>query len=108
MESWKKLAESFSIDSVYINKDYEPYAIQRDSMIESFLKKQNISLFRFRDQVIFEEKDIMKQDGNPYTIYTPYSKKWFQNLTESPGLIKASNVLNFSNLYKRTFNSPST
>ncbi len=106
LEAWKKLAESFSIDSVYINKDYEPYAIQRDSMIESFLKKQNIRLFRFRDQVIFEEKDIMKQDGNPYTVYTPYSKKWFQNLTESPGLIKASNVLNFSNLYKRTFNFP--
>jgi len=106
LEAWKKLAESFSIDSVYINKDYEPYAIQRDSMIESFLKKQNIRLFRFRDQVIFEEKDIMKQDGNPYTVYTPYSKKWFQNLTESPGLIKESNVLNFSNLYKRTFNFP--
>jgi deoxyribodipyrimidine photo-lyase len=107
LEAWIYLAKKFNIDSVYLNKDYEPYALQRDKTIESFLKSNNIRLYSFKDQVIFEENDIVKQDGNPYTIYTPYSKRWLQNLTKSPDLIKTSDILNFSNLYKNTFDIPS-
>lgn len=75
---WKKLVASYEINSVYVNKDYEPYSISRDLKIESLLRKNKISLFRFKDQVIFEEHEILKSDKDPYTLFTPYKNKWLQ------------------------------
>jgi deoxyribodipyrimidine photo-lyase len=80
LAEWEKLAERFDINAVYINKDYEPYAIQRDNVVESLLSEHNIALLRFRDQVIFEEKEIVKDGNEPYTIFTPYKKKWLKEL----------------------------
>jgi deoxyribodipyrimidine photo-lyase len=107
LEIWKKLADRFDINCVFINKDYEPYAIERDNTIELFLKRHNVRFFRSRDQVISEEKDIIKKDGNPYTVYTPYSKKWILDLHKSMDLIKTLNNLPFNNLYKHNFPFPS-
>jgi deoxyribodipyrimidine photo-lyase len=76
---WEKLITTYEINSVYINKDYEPYSISRDLKIEDILRKNEILLFRFKDQVIFEEHDILKSDQKPYTLYTPYKNKWLQN-----------------------------
>jgi len=73
---WKSLIERYSIQSVYFNKDYEPYSILRDQSINELLNSHHISCFQFKDQVIFEEKEILKQDQKPYTVFTPYSKKW--------------------------------
>ncbi|MBN2863225.1 MAG: deoxyribodipyrimidine photo-lyase [Bacteroidales bacterium] len=78
--TWEKLTASYDISSVYINKDYEPYAIQRDNALEELLKKKGISLLRFKDQVIFEEKEILKSDDKPYTVFTPYKKVWLQKM----------------------------
>jgi deoxyribodipyrimidine photo-lyase len=79
---WKKLLDSYNINAVYINKDYEPYSISRDHNIEVLLRKKSISLFRFKDHVIFEETEILKSDGTPYTIFTPYKNKWLQKLSD--------------------------
>jgi deoxyribodipyrimidine photo-lyase len=73
---WKKLIVSYEINSVYINKDYEPYSISRDLKIESLLRKSGIPLLRHKDQVIFEEREILKSDLNPYTLFTPFRNKW--------------------------------
>jgi deoxyribodipyrimidine photo-lyase len=82
-EIWKGLIASFDINSVYINKDYEPYATQRDKMIEDLLERNRIKLYRFKDQVIFEEDEIRKPDNKPYTIFTPYKNRWMQKLSEN-------------------------
>ena len=66
--------------SVYANHDYEPYALERDSAVQKELSKQGISFKTFKDQVIFEKNEILKQDGKPYTVFTPYSKKWKEKL----------------------------
>ena len=82
LEVFKKLSEKYSIDTVFTNHDYEPYALKRDEEIKSFLKGKTINFKTFKDQVIFERNEIVKQDGNPYKVYTPYSRKWleaFQN-----------------------------
>ena len=79
---WNKLVLSYDINAVYINKDYEPYSISRDLKVESILKTYNIKLRRFKDQVIFEEKEIVKPDGKPYTIFTPYKNRWLRRLSE--------------------------
>jgi deoxyribodipyrimidine photo-lyase len=68
--------ESISPKAVYANCDYEPYARQRDHAIQKLLELKNIAFNTFKDQVIFEKDEITKDDGKPYTVFTPYSKKW--------------------------------
>ncbi len=80
LEVFTKLTEEYAIDSVYCNRDYEPQAIERDLLIKNFLNSKGINLHDYKDQVIFEKSEITKDDGKPYTVYTPYSKKWKANL----------------------------
>lgn len=87
-EIWKDLIISYDINEVYINKDYEPSALERDMRIESILSSRNIRLKRFKDQVIFEEGEILKSDSTPYTVFTPYKKRWLQKINE--GMVAAS------------------
>jgi len=70
------LVHKYEISTVYANHDYEPYAVDRDKQISKLLKGFNIDFHTYKDQVIFEKSEILKQDGKPYTVYTPYSKKW--------------------------------
>ena len=78
---FEKIISENSIDAVFWNKDYEPYAIKRDKEIEKLLKSNNIKSFSFKDQVIFEEREVVKNDGTPYVVYTPYSKKWMEKFS---------------------------
>ncbi|PQJ81138.1 cryptochrome/photolyase family protein [Polaribacter glomeratus] len=78
MEIFKDLSEKYTIDTVFTNHDYEPYALQRDLEISSFLESKDSSFKTFKDQVIFERDEIVKKDGTPYKVYTPYSKKWLE------------------------------
>lgn len=80
---WEKLIDSFDINAVYINKDYEPYAIHRDNDIENLLKKRAVSLLKFKDEMIFEEEEILKSDHKPYTIFTPYKNRWLKELKKT-------------------------
>jgi deoxyribodipyrimidine photo-lyase len=82
--AWKKLIALFDIKDVYVNKDYEPYAISRDKRIKTLLDQYNIGLKFFKDQVIYEENEIVKSDGKPYTVYTPYKNRWIQKLHSEP------------------------
>lgn len=75
-EIFQKLNEEYDIQSVYCNRDYEPNAITRDTKIYDFFKTYNIPFKAYKDQVIYDKADITKADGLPYTVYTPYSKKW--------------------------------
>ncbi len=70
------LIKQFNISGVYTNHDYEPLAIERDTQIKTILDKHGIAFFTFKDQVIFEKEEVTKDDGKPYTIYTPYANKW--------------------------------
>lgn len=73
---FEKLISENTIKAVYTNHDYEPYARKRDSEISEFLKSKNVEFRTFKDQVIFEKAEVVKDDGKPYVVYTPYSKKW--------------------------------
>ena len=65
---------------MFFNRDYEPYAIVRDSKITNYLNQNGIVTKTYKDQVIFEQNDLLKKDGTPYKVYTPYSKFWLANL----------------------------
>ena len=83
LQIWKKLISEHDINEVYINKDYEPYSTERDNKTESLLAEHRISFRRFRDQVIFEENDILKSDGKPYTVFTPFKNSWMRKYREN-------------------------
>ena len=79
---FNKLISEFPIQAVYTNHDYEPYAIARDKTVSDILSQKNIAFKSFKDQVIFERNEVTKDDGLPYKVYTPYSKKWLCTFTE--------------------------
>lgn len=81
-EIFKKLISENRVTHVYTNHDYEPYARKRDKEINELFKLNNIAFKTSKDQVIFEKSDIVKDDGQPYVVYTPYSKKWLSTITE--------------------------
>jgi deoxyribodipyrimidine photo-lyase len=62
--------------NIYVNADYEPYAIERDNRVKKIFQSKAIAFHSFKDHVIFEKDEVLKSDGAPYTIFTPYSKKW--------------------------------
>jgi len=76
-----KLAKKYGVKNVYANRDYEPRALARDQYIYDALKKDDIDFIGAKDQVIFEKSEVSKDDGKPYTIYTPYARKWKAQLT---------------------------
>ncbi len=76
LEIFNELLQSYSIAAVYTNHDYEPYAKQRDGEIENLLNIKNIDFKHYKDHCIFEYNEVLKDDGKPYTVFTPYSKKW--------------------------------
>lgn len=89
------LIDRYPIDRVVTNRDYEPYARERDQEIEEFLATRGISFETYKDQVIFEKDEITKDDGKPYVVYTPYSRKWLKAYEEShPKKYPSENLLN--------------
>jgi deoxyribodipyrimidine photo-lyase len=77
-----EIFKSVRAKAVYSNHDFEPYARQRDESVSKILKKNGSQLITFKDHVIFEKDEVMKDDGGPYTIFTPYSKKWKATLSK--------------------------
>jgi len=77
-----QIVSEHQAEAVFTNRDYEPYALKRDESIFDILKEKNIAFVGSKDHVIFEKNEVVKDDGKPYTIFTPYSKKWKSLLNE--------------------------
>ena len=94
------LLADYCVENVFTNHDYEPYAIERDSEIKKLLHNSGIALHAFKDQVIFEKNEVIKDDGNPYTVFTPYSRKWISVVKDS-NLKSYPTERYFHNFYKQ-------
>jgi deoxyribodipyrimidine photo-lyase len=79
LDVWKDLFNEYEIEGIYLNRDYEPYARERDAEIASLAKESGAGFFDFKDQVIFDCDEILKDDGDPYVVYTPFSRKWLDH-----------------------------
>ena len=77
-----QIVSDFDANKIFINRDYEPSAIARDKQIFNLLKLKSIDFIGSKDHVIFEKGEVIKKDGKPYTIFTPYSRKWKEKLNE--------------------------
>ena len=71
------------ISKLFCNEDYEPYAISRDTRIKELCQEKGIDFYSFKDHLIFHKNQILSQEGKPYSVYTPYMKKWMTNFNES-------------------------
>ena len=80
LEVMGQLIESYAVQKVITNRDYEPYARERDSNMASFLESKGITFETHKDHVMFEKSEVTKDDGLPYKVYTPYSRKWMAAL----------------------------
>ena len=80
---FRELLGTYRIRALFFNRDYEPYARKRDERISLFLKGKGVQVRTFKDQVIFEPGEILKTDGKPYVVYTPYMRKWVERLAET-------------------------
>ncbi|KQB99959.1 deoxyribodipyrimidine photo-lyase [Pedobacter sp. Hv1] len=79
-EVWPEILKEYKVKAVYANHDYEPYATKRDDGLAEYLRSEEIPFFTYKDQVIFEKAEVIKADGKPYTVFTPYYKQWLQKL----------------------------
>ncbi len=98
-EVFQKLLTEFDLDAVYTNADYEPYALLRDGEIEKLLERHNIPFKTYKDQVIFEPNEILKNDGQPYLVYTPFMKSWRAKLAQT--VLEIDITFNNGNLIQR-------
>ncbi len=105
LKVWEKLIAEHNIAAVYANKDYEPYAIKRDLNISTLMRSNTINFKLFKDQVIFEENDILKKDGLPYTVFTPYKNKWLQNFNKTTDTNEY--IIDYQNFSKSNYDFPS-
>lgn len=101
---WTHLFEEFPCAGLYFNNDYEPYAVRRDKAVTKLCRSKGVAWFSFKDQVIFEKNQVVKDDSTPYTVFTPYSKRWKALLHQEPPIGFESEAL--QNGFFRTDTAP--
>ncbi|MFM2376267.1 MAG: hypothetical protein RLZZ165_1364, partial [Bacteroidota bacterium] len=79
-EVWHELIDEFEIEAVFANRDYEPAAVRRDEAVKQILGNRGIAFHTYKDHVVFAGSEVVKDDGKPYTVFTPYSRKWLARL----------------------------
>lgn len=102
IDIWKQILKDYEVKEVYTNRDYEPYAKRRDEEISSLFEEKDIDFKTFKDQVIFEKDDVVKGDGEPYIVYTPYKNKWLETFNEDNDLKIHYTSQHLNNLVKNS------
>jgi deoxyribodipyrimidine photo-lyase len=106
IDVFRDLAKIYSLTAVYKNHDYEPYSTQRDQELALWFKKHGIGFHTFKDQVIFEKNEVVKADGNPYVVFTPYMKAWKEKLNIADLPVRNFNTVKSSLLTTETQSMP--
>jgi deoxyribodipyrimidine photo-lyase len=105
IEVWKDIFKKYSVKRIFANHDYEGYSIERDNQVFNLAKKNGISFSTFKDQCIFEKNEILSNAQTPYSVFTPYCRKWKENFR--PFFVKAyPTVKYFQNFLPNTSKFP--
>lgn len=99
---FRNLFLQYDVQSVFTNRDYEPYAIKRDSEIEKACKQHGISFHTYKDQLVFEKNEVVKNNGTPYIVYSPYMRKWRERLNSDSDLINCDTGPSTKNFISHT------
>lgn len=98
-EVWPQILKEYNVGAVYTNCDYEPYALEREAFVQNLLTQKKIAFHTFKDHVIFEKDEVLKADGTPYTVFTPYSRKWLEKLQSKQTKLKNENSVAETNSF---------
>lgn len=101
LETMKELANQYEVKQVFLNRDYEPYARERDEQVFNFWKDKGVEVIGAKDHVVFEKNEVVKGDGTPYLVFSPYGKAWRKKLTEYHSKAYPTEVY-FGNFFKQT------
>jgi deoxyribodipyrimidine photo-lyase len=82
INAFRQLLSAYTVKKVFTNHDYEPYATERDKAVSHLLRDNGVSFHTYKDQVIFDRNELTKDGGKPYTVFTPYSKRWLATLND--------------------------
>jgi deoxyribodipyrimidine photo-lyase len=94
------LLDATKARAVFVNRDYTPFSREKDNQIGMICKAREVKFFSYADALLTEPEQVKKNDGTPYTIYTPFMKK--ARLLTIPLPIRNS----FNNYYTETLNLP--
>ncbi len=97
--AFQELFDTYDVQAIYTNEDYEPYARERDDDIAGYAENKGVEFHTYKDHVIFAKDEVVKSDGDPYVVFTPYSKVWRQRLSNHPPEIWSS-AYNLHKLYQ--------
>ena len=100
LEIFKNLMERYHICSVYANREYEPYTLKRDKVLSAFFAEHKIEFQTYKDHVLFEENEIVKDDGEPYTVFTAYKHKFLRKLNQS--MVVPASISKYAHNFFRT------
>ena len=100
LETMKELAKQYEVKQVFLNRDYEPYARERDKQVFNFWKDKGVEVIGAKDHVVFEKNEVVKADGTPYLVFSPYGKAWRKKLTEYHSKAYPTEAY-FKNFYKQ-------
>ena len=81
IEEIPQLARELGVEAVFVNRDYEPGARQRDAAVAEKLAGAGIGFHAFKDQAIFDGDEVLTQAGKPFSVFTPYKNAWLKRLT---------------------------
>jgi len=101
IEIWQQLAQEYDIAEVHTNHDYEAYPQARDKAVGQLLNSRGVAFYTHKDQCIFEKSEILSGAGTPYTVFTPYSRKWKETANDFY-YQSYPNKLYFNNLFQTT------
>ena len=93
------ICSDYDVSEIFCNEDYEPYAVKRDNAIMAFAKEKSVDWNCYKDHVVFNPEEVLKNDGTPYTVFTPYSKKW-KSILSADDLMDYNSQDLLENLYK--------
>ena len=82
LQVFETLLDEYRIKDIYANEDYEPYGIKRDAAINELCGKYDVQFNLYKDQVIFAKNEVLKKDGKPYTVFTPYKNQWLRQFND--------------------------
>ena len=72
-------AKKQSIDHIFWNNEFGFNESERDLAVIESSKKIDIKTSRYNDQVIYEPGFLRTGQGNPYSVFTPFKRRWIEN-----------------------------
>lgn len=110
VEVFREMLERHEVAAVYTNRDYEPYAVDRDTKIKELCEERGTAFYTYKDQVIYEKGEILTGSDTPYKVFTPFKNKWMERfrqmkLSEFPVKLSKGNLFSSESFEMPTLES---